>query len=139
MYEFLFNVVSGTTHGSVLAMEAFPLAMIAIGLALAWRWRQGGSASGVLDVGRDALAVQRGILLGPLKINPRDVRLLLVTDNEQAYNVSNANYSVSDTARWCQVTLVTMSGATHGLACFGEHACAAFYVDRVTSLLRGAA
>ena len=138
VYEVLFNLPGGTTTGSVVLMEATPIFFIAIGAALAWKWRQGGGSSGVLDVGPGALRIERGILAGPLTIEPREVRELVVNDEEQDYQVSTATQSVSTTARWYQVTLVTNAGKRYGLACFGEHACAAFYVGRVAELVRGA-
>jgi hypothetical protein len=140
-YELLFNDVllpGGTTQGSVVAMQAVPVALIVIGAALAWKWRQGGGSSGVLDVGRAALSVQRGLLSGPLELEPRQVRELVVGDQAQDYQVQTASQTSSATARWYQVTLVTAAGKQHALACFGEHACAAFYVRRVSELLNGA-
>lgn len=140
VHEFLFNVVlaGGTMTGSVVLMQATPIFFMVIGAALAWKWRQGGGASGVLDVGREALRIERGILAGPLTIDPREVRELLVGDEEQDYQVSTASQSVSSTARWYQVTLVTNADKRYSLACFGEHACASFYVRRVAELVRGA-
>jgi len=139
VYEVLFNVPGGTTQGSVLAMQATPIIMIVLGASFAWRWRQSGGSAGVLDVGRAALSVQRGLIAGPLELEPRQVRELLVSDQAQDYQVESRGYAVSETARWFQVTLVTSAGKRHALACFGEHACAEFYVLRVAELLRDAA
>ncbi len=140
-YEVLFNVGGGEVQGSIVAMEAAPILVAAIGGALAYKWRLGGPSSAMIEIGRSGARFSRGFWRNPLVLPLGDVRELVVSDHQQDYQVARGDgygyvvASYSDTARWARVTLITRSGGRHVVACFGEHACAAFHAGRVMTLL----
>lgn len=130
------GVRGGTTTGSVFVMQATPILMIVISGAFLWKWRLGGPSYGTLDVERGSLRVSRGFWLGPLQLAAGDIRELTVKDHEQDYSVQTKGTGPVDVSnQWFQVTVVTASGGEQIIACFGEQACAAFFVHRLTTLL----
>lgn len=135
-YELLFHVVLSRARmtGSVLGEQAFLLLMIAVGAALAYKWRLGGPSSSSLEVGSGGLRFSRGFWRNPLVVPIAEVRELGVADHEQTYSTArcDANW---ETARWVQVVVVTTRGTRHVVACFGESACAVFYARRVLEML----
>ena len=142
-YELFLNVLfpDAPVRGSKLAMQLFPLVLIALGTALAYKWRIGGPSSSVIEIAPAGLRFSRGFWLNPLVVPPAQVREMGVADHAQNYKVERYDAwgvpeGYSETARWFQVVLVTSAGERHVVACFGENACAVFYARRVLELLR---
>lgn len=142
-YEFLFNVLAanGPVEGSVFAMQATPIVLLAVGLALAYKWRLGGPSSSIIEISPAGVRFSRGFWKNALVLAPAQIRELGVSDHRQNYEVvrydswGNPDASYWESARWFHVVLVTVTGERRIVACFGERACAVFYARRLSNLV----